>query len=330
MTQSVLVTGASGHIGNNLIRELLAAGRRVRAMIHERDPRALAGLDVEQVRGDVRDPDSLRAAIQGVDTVFHLAAHISISPDEDALTHPINTEGTRNIAATCLRAGVRRLVHMSSVHALQAHPAVGYIDEQTPFADAATDLPYDRSKVGGERAVLQAVHEGLDAVIVNPAGVIGPHDYRPSAQGAALLDIAERRIPALVKGGYNFVDVRDVVHGALRAEATGRRGERYLLTGHSVSIGELAGLVRQCTGRPTPTFETPLWLARASVPIVRLAARAVGKRPLFTVNSLRILDSCRDFRHDKARRELDYSPRPLLDTVCDTLDWFRSQGQLSR
>lgn len=339
---SVVVTGASGHIGHNLVRELLTQGRKVRALVHTRPAggsasadasiNALASLGTELVHGDVCDRGSLDRAFAGAEVVYHLAAHISISPEEDHRCEPVNVEGTRNVVAACRAAGVRRLVHFSSVHALWAEGvshrdgASAPIDERHELADRPEALPYDRSKARGEKVVLQAVAEGLDAVIVNPGAVIGRHDYRPSAQGSALIDFVKRRVPALVEGGYNWVDVRDVVAGAIAAETRGRRGERYLLTGHPLSIKQLAQRLESATGHSVPRFVTPLWLARVASPFVVTASKLLGTRPLVTPYSLQIIAANYHFKHDKAAAELGYSARPIEETLVDMFDWYRQNG----
>lgn len=326
---TVVVTGASGHIGNNLVRTLVERGRRVRAVVHSDENRGLAGLSgVEQVRGDVCDQASLDRAFAEADVVYHLAAHISISDDEDHRVDAVNVQGTRNVVAACERAGVRRLIHFSSVHALWGHPAHLPIDENSELADRPDALAYDRSKAQAEKAVLAAAARGLDAVIVNPGAVLGPNDFRPSAQGSFLIDLCRRKMPALVQGGYNWCDVRDVVTGALAAEERGRRGERYLLAGHPLSVSELAQVVQQMSGVRVPRMVTPLWMARLAAPGFMVVSKALGKRPLFTKHALQILGSNYQFKLDKARRELGYSPRPISETIGDSVSWYRSAGYL--
>ena len=196
---TVVVTGATGHVGANLTRSLLAQGRRVRVLLHSDDDRGIEGLDVERVSGDVRDAAAVQRAFAGAEVVYHLAAHISIVKDDAPTVHSVNVDGTRNVVAACLHNGVRRLLHFSSVHALRSDPEDQPIDEARALADHDRALPYDRSKALGEREVLAGVQRGLDAVIVNPGAILGPHDYRPSPLGEAVLMIARRRIPAVVQ-----------------------------------------------------------------------------------------------------------------------------------
>ena len=324
----VVLTGASGHIGGNLTRALLAEGRQVRTFVRPDDTRALEGLKVEQVFGDLLDQPSVDRALAGADVVYHLAARISITDDDDAEVFRVNVEGTRNVVQACLRAGVRRLVHFSSVHAYHQVPLDQPIDERRPLADVEGAMAYDRSKARGEAEVSAGVKQGLDAVIVNPGAVLGPHDYKPSPMGQLILDLCHRKIPALVAGGYDWVDVRDVVSGAMEAEKRGRCGEKYLLTGQWQSLRQLADLVADQSGVPAPRLVSPMWLAKLGAPVAQRITRFLGQRPKFTPHSLSVLSGNSRFLHDKARRELDYKPRPLPETVAAAVDWFRTSGHL--
>lgn len=322
-----VVTGASGHIGNNLVRAMLSEGRRVRAVVH-RDLRALDGLDIERVRGDVLDPSSLGRAFDGADVVYHLAAMITIRPDRGGRACLVNVEGTRNVVAACKDGGIRRLVHFSSIHACDADPLDDEIDESRPLASGNHLPAYDKSKADAERVVIEECSRGLDAVIVSPTAVIGPHDYRPSAMGQVFLDLYRRRLPALVRGGFNWVDVRDVCAGAMAAERLGCAGERYLLAGHWRSLFDLAKLVEETTRVPAPRLVIPVWLARLAIPFAAMAGALTGTEPRFTRASLRAVTHHQRVSHRKASQLLGYSPRPLRQTIADTYAWFRERGQL--
>ncbi len=330
MSKLTVVTGASGHLGVNLVRSLLAQGRRVRALIH--DSRiGLDGLDVECVPGNVLDPASLSTAFQGADVVFHLAAIISIQGDMGGLVPKVNVEGARNVAEAAHACGVRRLVHTSSIHAFDQYCArQGPLSEASARSQGPGPIPpaYDRSKAAGEVAVREVVARGLDAVVVHPAGVLGPFDFRPSRMGQVLLDLYHRRLPALVPGGYNFVDVRDVVDGMLAAEARGRTGESYLLSNEWAEVRTIGKLAQEVTGVAPPRLVVPFWLAHVGVPFLTAWARLTNTHPLYTHESLDVLAS--DSRADltKSRTELGYAPRPLADTIRDTYAWFREAGML--
>jgi dihydroflavonol-4-reductase len=325
---TVVVTGASGHIGANLVSALTARGRPVRCLVHV-NTRPLDGLDVEFFRGDIHDVDSLYEAFRGADVVYHLAATISLSMADWAAVEAVNVGGTRNVVEACLRAGVRRLVHFSSIHALVQEPLETPVDENRPLADSPKCPPYDRSKAVAEKEIRRGIERGLDAIIINPTGVIGPYDYQPSFLGEAILSMAQNRLPAMVTGGFDWVDVRDVAAGAMRAEELAPAGAAYLLSGHWVSMCDIAAVVSEITGIKNDKFTCPLWLARLGAPVIQGVSRISGKRPLYTSVSLRALKSNRCISHDKATRELGYQPRPFRETISDTLYWFAANGQLA-
>ncbi|MBM3695481.1 MAG: NAD-dependent epimerase/dehydratase family protein [Actinobacteria bacterium] len=327
----VVVTGASGHLGANLVRRLLEGGDRVRAVVHRR-ARALEGLDVEVVPGDVLDPESLRAAFTGVEVVYHLAGVISIRGDAGGQVSAVNVEGAANAAAAAREAGVRRMVHCSSVHAFDTAAGRGSLDETAPrvLAGSRRHFAYDRSKAEGERRVRAEIARGLDAVIVHPTAVIGPFDFEPSLLGRFFLRLYRGSLPALVRGGFDFVDARDAAEGMVAAAARGGKGESYLLGGHFCRIAALASLAAAASGRRHCRPTLPLWLARVGVPFLRAAAAVARTEPLYTAESLAILRAGRPVDHSKAERDLGYSSRPIEETVADLYRWFDSQGMLSK
>lgn len=322
-----VVTGATGHLGANLVRALVAAGRRVRVVVH-RDTRALAGLDVERVTGDVCDPPSLERAFAGASIIYHLAALISVTGDRGGKVTRTNVEGVRNVAEAALRSGARRLVHCSSIHAFRMAGVRGTIDESAARAEPKRDFAYDASKAGGERELRARIERGLDAVVINPTGVIGPHDFGPSRVGKLLLDLHGRRMPALVNGGFDWVDVRDVVTALLAAETKGRTGENYIVGGHWHTIRELATMASATTGVRAPRLTVPLWMGLLGVPGAALYGAIVKREPLFTREGLVALSRTCRVAADKAARELGHTPRPIAETIRDTYAWFESAGML--
>lgn len=315
----IAVTGATGHIGANLVRSLLARGDRVRALIHEGD-RSLVGLDVERVAGDVRDPGSLDRAFTGAELVFHLAALISLQGDHGGLVPAINVVGAHNSAEAALRCGVRRFIHTSSVHAFDLTRG-GVIDETSLRSDAPHLAAYDRSKAAGERKVREVVARGLDAVIVHPTGVLGPFDFEPSRMGRTLIGLRDRTLPSLVSGGFDFVDVRDVVSALLAAAERGRTGESYLASGAWVAVAELARKASAISGIPAPRLVAPIGLARLGVPFAAAWGQLTKQEPLYTSESLSTLAHTARISAAKAERELGYRARPLEETLRDTYAW---------
>jgi dihydroflavonol-4-reductase len=324
---TVLVTGAAGHLGNNVVRELLARGRSVRILEHV-ESASLDGLPVTKRRGDILDRPSLDHAFADVEVVYHFAASVSVMAADGPRVTRTNVLGTRNVVEACLAHGVRRLVHASSVHALTSGGLNGVTDESCA-PNLGRGVPsYDRSKAEGEAEVRAAVARGLDAVIVNPAGVIGPHDYFPHLAGRALIDMYQGGLPMIVGGGFNFVDARDVAAGALAAEVRGRTGERYLLSGRWASLRAMAAMMEAATGRRGPKLVAPLWLAKLGVPFIAGFAALTRGQPLYTAAALRALSEHRECTNAKARRELGFAPRPLEQTIADTFEFYRQAGLL--
>jgi dihydroflavonol-4-reductase len=323
----IVVTGATGHVGCNLVRALVNQGHRVRALIHNATL-GIEGLDIETVHGDVLDFDSLVRAFDSAETVYHLAGCISLSPADRPLLEAVNVQGVRNVVEACRRSGVRRLVHFSSIHAIK-DVSEQVVDESCDLVDSSQAPPYDRSKAAGEREVLKGIEKGLDAIIISPTGVIGPHDYRPSHFGQALLYMAQGKLPALLEGGFNWVDVRDVVAATIQAEKQAPSGTKYLLSGHWVPVAEVGAMVAKITGVPAPGFVCPAWLALCGAPFLGIFDRLRGRQPLYTAMSIKSLQYHRHVSHEKATRELGYQPRPFRETLADTLQWFREAGMLS-
>ncbi|OGO16033.1 MAG: hypothetical protein A2Y93_13445 [Chloroflexi bacterium RBG_13_68_17] len=325
----ILVTGATGHIGNVLVRELVARGEQVRALLLPgEDPSPLQGVEAQKVEGDVLDPDSIRAALDGVQRVYHLAGLISIMPQMYGRLYQVNVIGTRNMLQACRRARVRRLVYTSSIHAIAVPPEGNVIDESLPVDPDQTWGDYDRTKAMATREVQQAAAEGLDAVIVCPTGVIGPYDFRRSEVGQFILACARPGLKLFIEGAYDFVDVRDVAAGHILACEYGRRGESYILSGSRLTVRRILALVEDITGHHGPHLRLPLWLAELTSHVAPLFYRLTRAKPRFTPYSLHTITSNSVISPRKARGELGYATRPARESIADTLRWFAEQGAL--
>jgi dihydroflavonol-4-reductase len=323
----ILVTGAAGHIGNVLVRQLLADGSQVRALIlPEEDTHSLDGLNIELVQGNVLDPASLQRAMQGVEVVYHLAGIISIMPGRDELMRSVNIQGTKNILEAARQSRVKRMLYTSSIHALSRN-CEGVIDEHIPFDPHNEAGEYDRTKAEASVAVLEAVRNGLDAVIVCPTGVIGPYDYRRSEVGELLREWMQKKVHVLVEGAYDFVDVRDVARGMILAVQKGRRGEVYILSGEQIQLNRMKQLVQKAMGFTTATINIPLRLARLVARVSPLYYRLTRQTPKFTAYSLETVCSNSVISSAKAKRELGYQTRPLFKTIADTIQWWRENKQ---
>jgi dihydroflavonol-4-reductase len=320
----IAVTGASGLLGGNLVRELLVQGYRVRALIHQ-DTRAVSGLDLETVSVDLSDPSSLQRAFAGVDVVYHLASLISLNMDSWDEVHRVNVLGTRNVVNACLQSGVKRLVYFGSTHSRDPKPYDQVLDEDRPLVTDLSLPPYDRSKALGEIEIRKGLERGLDSVVILPSALVGPYDFRPSFVGEGLLLMQRGGLPALTTGGYDWVDARDVSTGAICAAENAKAGSCYILSGHWHSIREVATLAANVSGTRAPRLVVPLRLAELALPIMEKLATLRGSQPLYTPVMLNALHSNHLISHARATRELGYSPRPFLETLTDTLNWFASQ-----
>ena len=322
-----LVTGGGGRLGNVLVRRLLENGQKVRVLEPGTLPESLAGLDIEFMSGSVLDTGEVSRATDGVDVVYHLAAKIDLSPKKDPMMYIINVEGTRNVVDACLSSGLR-LVHTSSHHALEREPLDQPLTEDKPLA-LNEKCEYHRSKAIGETIVLDACGRGLDAVIVNPGSMIGPHDYEPSRIGAVLIDLYFGRVPVLLEMLSDYVDVRDVADGMIAAAEKGRTGERYFLTGEVIPVMEMASLYGELTGVKVPTRALPLWVGWVLLPFALAGSAVTKKEPFITADMLRASVSNDVVSHDKAHRELGYTVRPLRESLTDAVAWYRERGWLS-
>jgi dihydroflavonol-4-reductase len=319
----ILVTGATGHIGNVLIRQLLDKGEKVRALIwKDEDTTPIRDLKVERIEGDVLDLSSLEAAFKGVDTVYHLAGIISIMPGNNPFVWNVNVQGTRNVLQMARQAGIRRLVYTSSIHAIARAPHGVQIDETLPYDMNNPYGAYDRSKAEASLDVQMASRDGLDAVIVCPTGVIGPYDFRRSEIGNVILDAARRKTALYVDGAYDFVDVRDVADGLIKASEYGRSGESYILSGQKISVRYLLETVREVTGYAFPKIRIPFNLAEATSRFMPAYYNWRKTKPKFTPYSLEVLQSNSDISYAKAASELGYKPRPIYASITDTVRWF--------
>jgi len=326
----VIVTGATGHIGNVLVRELLAAGRVVRALVlPDDDKRPLAGLNVEIVYGDITDPESLKSAFAGAELVFHLGGIVTIMPGMAGILERVNVGGMRNVIAACCAAGVRRLVYTSSIHAIAEPPHGTVIDESQPFDPDRVLGDYARSKARATLLLLDEVRKGgLDAVICCPTGVIGPYDYGISNIGQLILDFASGHLKSYVSGAYDFVDVRDVAHGLILAADKGQAGRHYIFSGAQVQVPELMAELAHDIGYPAPTYRIPTMIARAAGILASVYYRLLRRKPVFTAYSIDVLRSNSLVSSERAREELGFTSRPWQESIRDHVEWFRSEGML--
>ena len=322
------VTGATGFVGGNLVRALLADGIQVRALVRpSSDQRNLAGLPVELVYGDLASQMSLTEQVVGCEVIFHVAAHYSLWRRDAAAIYRANVTGTENLLAAARKAGTKRFIHTSSVAAIGVPPpgTLGTETTQTTLTELVSD--YKKSKYLAEQAALKAAREGLDVVIVNPSTPIGAHDVKPTPTGEIVLRFLQDRMPAYVHTGLNLIDVEDVARGHLLAWQKGRPGERYILGNQNLTLKEMLQRLAAITGKPAPRFAVPHFLPLAVAFVDELIlARYCGKIPQVSFDSVQM--SRKDMYYDatKAVRELGLPQQSIDRALEKAVHWFQVNG----
>ncbi len=327
-----LVTGASGHLGNNVVRTLKNMDQHVRALIIEKDtPPSLEGLDIECVRGDITDLNSLEPFFAGIDDldviVLHLAGYVTIFGKPDERAYDINVNGTKNMLQAAKTHRVKRFVYASTVHAIPEPETDRKIYENDHFDPDAVHGYYAKTKAAATQAVMDATRDGFDAVVVHPSGIIGPYDYLNSHTTRLFKRLVDGKLPGMVRGGYDFVDVRDVADGIIRAALKGESGETYILSGAYYPICDIVNIAAEMTGRKQFKIKVPHFLAKIAAPFVEWSSKVTGTPPIFTSYSLHTLNSLGKFSNEKARKALGYTTRPIRETIRDTLAFMQKSEQ---
>ncbi len=327
-----LVTGAAGHLGNTIVRQLREKGCHVRALVLPQDKLHAERLHGAEIfTGDVRNKDSMRAffATDGASTiVLHCAGIVSIASKYNQMVHDVNVNGTQNVVSLCESYGVKKLVHVSSVHAIPERPQGEIITEVSHFNTENVTGLYAKTKAEATQLVLDAAACGLDASVVHPSGICGPYDYGRGHLTQLLTDYCLGRLTACVAGGYDFVDVRDVAAGVIACAENGQKGETYILSGQYFEVPDLLELFSDLTGKKPIKTVLPLWFAKCTSPFAETYYKLLKQPPLFTAYSLYTLQTNARFSHEKATRALAYTTRPFSDTVADTIDWLKEQNRI--
>jgi dihydroflavonol-4-reductase len=326
-----LITGGSGFVGSAVLRQLLAAGHSVRALIRpQSDHRNLAGLSVEIAYGDLTDRRSLGRAMEGCSVLFHVAADYRLWTPSSRGIYETNVIGTRNIVFAAMEAGVKRIVYTSSVATLGLTPDGSPADEETPVALKDMIGHYKRSKFFAEAEMKHLADEqNLPVIIVNPSTPIGPRDIKPTPTGRMIIDAASGRMPAYVDTGLNLVHVDDVAMGHLLAFEHGHVGERYILGACNMTLKEILCAIAAITDRRPPKICLPHPLVLPVACISEAWARLVSRRePRVTLNGVRLARKRMFFSIEKAKRFLGFNPRPVEEALRDAVDWFRKNGYI--
>ena len=324
---NVLVTGATGFVGANVARRLVAEGHRVRVLARPASSlTALEGCAVEVVRGDVLELDSVARAIQGCAQVFHLAADYRLWAKDPSEIYRNNVDGTRNMLEACVQARVERVVYTSSVGTLGV-PRDGSLGTETTQVSIHDMIgSYKRSKFLAERVAEEYVARGLPVVIVNPSNPIGPWEVRPTPTGQLILDYLLRRMFATLDTGLNLVHVADVARGHLLAAQRGHVGEKYILGCYNLSLTEIFRILESVTGIRAPRVRMPHALIYVVALVNEGVARATGRPPRVPLSGVRMARKHMYFSAAKAVRELGLPQTPVEPALREAVDWFVAHG----
>lgn len=325
---NVIVTGASGYLGNVLCRLLQEQNYHVTAVaLDATTAKSLADLDIKKIDADIRDAEKIFKLFENQDVVFHLASVISIMPDTDKKMHSINVDGLSVVAEAALNAKVQRFIHLSSIHAFSAFPKEETIKEERELALSSSDLDYDRSKAQAEIVLKKFIDRGLNAIIINPTGFVGPHDYEPSLTGDAVHQFCFTKQPIafFLPGGFNFVDVRDVAQTLINTITKGVPGENYIVGGTWIPVSKMIDYIFAARGVKRWKMEIPLSIAKIFVSIKLLYWKLTGKKVLYSHQSIRHLSHHRQIDDSKARKILDHKTRDLSESFKDVYQWLMDQ-----
>ena len=331
------VTGASGFIGSNLVHELVAQGHRVKALLRpDSDERGLAGVEFGRVTGDVLDRKLLEREIEGCDWCFHVAASYRLWMRNYAPMYAVNVEGTRNVLEAAGKVGCRRIVYTSTVGCVGLPKMVkGQFTPTTELDTIANEQltnHYKCSKWQAECLAVKLVHNGLPVIIVNPSAPIGPRDAKPTPTGQVIVDFLNRKLPAYLDTGLNWVHVHDVVVGHIRAAETGGIGERYILGNRegNWTMQETLAALEEITGVRAPKRKIPYRLALAAAHVDEMISFFTGKPPRTPLAGVRMAQYKMWFNPAKAIRVLQLPQTPPKQALADAVEWFRANGYVKK
>ena len=322
------VTGATGFVGSHVAQLLSAQGADLRLLVRSSSrTENIADLKAERVAGDLRDPDSLKFAMQGCEFVFHVAADYRLWVRDPAEMYRCNVEGTRALIRATQESGVRRVIYTSSV-ATMGFTSTGHIAEEpapVPLQDLVGD--YKRSTVMAEESALEAGRKGGNVVVVNPTTPIGEQDLKPTPTGRIIVDFLKRKFPAYVDTGLNLVDVKEVARGHLLAMEKARPGERYILGGENLTLKQILDKLSALTGLPSPRLRVPHAVALGFAALDQFfTGTLLRKEPRATIDAVRMGRKKMFASSAKAERELGYQMVAVEEALRRAINWFQSHG----
>lgn len=325
-----LITGGSGHVGANLVRELTARDYKVRCIDFDGDHRAFEGYDVELIKGSIADIESLDKAFDGVDVVFHTAAIISLERKNKNLIRSVNVDGTKNVCEMALKHKITKLIHFSSVDAFIREPLDAPLLEDRPLVVDQNTVPYDLSKADAQRIVLEYCDRGLDASIIHPSGIFGPNDFKPSLFGQEFIKIAKGQRPLSVNVGYDYVDVRDLCVTAVNCIEKGVNKQNYIVGGNYMDFVYMAEVMSKELDKKLIRGTLPFFTIYLSLPVYFLKSLFSEAPRAITLDSIHTIKvQNKNIPSQLAKEQLRHKPRNVEDTIADTLKFFKDSGALA-
>ena len=323
----IAITGATGHLGSAILPELFKRKYSVKALVREREY-SFADMPVEIIHGDLLHDETLQVLMKDCDALIHCAAVISINGDPSGIVHQTNVEGTKLAMGMAKQCGVKRVVHISSIHAFNQRPGNETLNEQREKVGEKA-FAYDRSKKAGQEIALAMNQQGMEVLVMNPTSIVGPYDNKPSKMGKVILDLYNGHLPFVFDGGFDFCDCRDVANAIANALTMGSPGESYLLAGKWHSFKQLVELVSKASGKKIKAASLPILIGRIGLPVIKGMAVIRKTEPLYTNEALEaIFAGNRKISSAKAIQELNYSIRSFEETIADAFKWFQQNGYL--
>jgi len=323
---NILVTGADGLLGSNLVRELLKRGHKLKVLVQaNRQTVTLNGLDLEKVEGDLLQYQSLEKAAQGVEAIFHVAANTSIWPSRDEMVNKVNIEGTQNIIKLAKTLDLKKLIYVGTANSFSFGSKENPGKESTEYICGKYGLDYMDSKYQAHQLVIEAVEDGLRAVVVNPTFMLGPYDSIPSS-GAMIMAVYQQKVPGFSPGGKNYICAKDAAVGIANALEKGRIGESYIIGNVNLSYGEAFAKIANVLGVPAPKIKMPKWAVLAYGRIGTIVSSITNKKPIVSYPMAKIACDDHYFSAEKAVRELDLPQSPIEEGIKECFDWLNEHN----
>ena len=325
-----LITGGSGHVGANLVRELSSRGYQVRCIDFDNDHRAFEGFDVELVKGNITNISTLDTAFKDVEVVFHTAAVISLDRKDKDLIRSVNVSGTENVCEMSLKHGVKKLIHFSSVDAFVREPLEDPLYENRSLVTDPNAVPYDLSKADAQRIVLEYCDKGLNASIIHPSGIFGPNDFKPSLFGQEFINIANGKRPYSINVGYDYVDVRDLCKTSVDCIDKGEIKQNYIVGGNYMDFVYMSEVMSEILNKKLIRSTLPFGFIYMSLPgsyissLIKKTPRAITMDSIHTIKVQN-----KNIPSSLSREKLNHNPRPVEETIQDTIEFFQKRGLIN-